>query len=784
MADDQKNAPLPTVDLADMLKGAPKALEGAKNVKGLIDGLASFGGGAEGGGGKKLNLAKAGLDALAYFGDANLKGRREVVGYKNATLESGNPFGYTTNELGDYAFQMSRKGGTQAQASEVVAALVASGKVGPGALLEVGAATMALNRVTGVPIEKSVEQFKSLRDAPTKKSIEFNKEGKPYLSLQELQTMGKLEKQGDVEAAGALAQIAFARKQNQRTQELAANRILPDRALTFAMDKVDRLDDAVRGTGRDTSLQREIDRTAKLYERRLEMEARGRSRSGLPMDLVSREGSAEELRQKLETLKESQRQDRKAALLTAENTVKVRKGTAAYGEVWEAGDGGKKADNPSAGTRTDAGTKRAVTRGTARAQASVSSGIQHAQGDGLQSCIVMACGCKAGTSEQKNQSGLKDQANKASQSQAAESEQAKSASARQDEAQQAGLLEAMRRSTSSVREQATALEAQNAVYGLSKDAVQALNIAQLERQINDLEATEQVIPGYVEALRERVKAERELRTATQGSEDLKTKDEKQKKEKKKDEDEEEKKTKKMADDIGGVFKEGFVNLIEGGGNDAVDKIGKGLKKKLTQSLADAFYDATLKDAVDGFAGWLTGALKGSISGGGSKSGGGSSGLGGIFGAVSSLFGGFSGSTAAGLANIVGGSDPLGSMIGFMGLASAKGNVFASPGLHAYANSVVGSPTFFPFANGIGLMGEAGPEAIMPLRRGSDGRLGVSAPAGGGGGGSGSLHYAPTNVFNIDSRSDRGAVLADLDRALQANNKGQMEQLKRLRVVPQ
>ena len=36
---------------------------------------------------------------------------------------------------------------------------------------------------------------------------------------------------------------------------------------------------------------------------------------------------------------------------------------------------------------------------------------------------------------------------------------------------------------------------------------------------------------------------------------------------------------------------------------------------------------------------------------------------------------------------------------------------------------------FPFAKGIGLMGEAGPEAIMPLRRGRDGNLGV---AGGGG----------------------------------------------------
>lgn len=58
--------------------------------------------------------------------------------------------------------------------------------------------------------------------------------------------------------------------------------------------------------------------------------------------------------------------------------------------------------------------------------------------------------------------------------------------------------------------------------------------------------------------------------------------------------------------------------------------------------------------------------------------------------------------------------------------NAKGNVFSSPGLHQYANSVVDRPTVFPFAKGIGLMGEAGPEAIMPLRRGPDGRLGVAA----------------------------------------------------------
>lgn len=40
--------------------------------------------------------------------------------------------------------------------------------------------------------------------------------------------------------------------------------------------------------------------------------------------------------------------------------------------------------------------------------------------------------------------------------------------------------------------------------------------------------------------------------------------------------------------------------------------------------------------------------------------------------------------------------------------------------------VVSTPTYFPLSGGAGLAGEAGPEAIMPLARGADGRLGVAA----------------------------------------------------------
>ncbi len=74
------------------------------------------------------------------------------------------------------------------------------------------------------------------------------------------------------------------------------------------------------------------------------------------------------------------------------------------------------------------------------------------------------------------------------------------------------------------------------------------------------------------------------------------------------------------------------------------------------------------------------------------------------------------------------------------LPFAKGGVpgqvvpFASGG-------VVSAPSYFPMGRNLGLMGEAGPEAILPLQRSSDGRLGVAATGGG----------APVNVvFNVST----------------------------------
>ena len=64
------------------------------------------------------------------------------------------------------------------------------------------------------------------------------------------------------------------------------------------------------------------------------------------------------------------------------------------------------------------------------------------------------------------------------------------------------------------------------------------------------------------------------------------------------------------------------------------------------------------------------------------------------------------------------------------IRNATGNAYGKNGIVPfYKGGIVNSPTLFPFAKGTGLMGEAGPEAIIPLQRGKNGKLGV---AGGGG----------------------------------------------------
>jgi phage-related minor tail protein len=110
--------------------------------------------------------------------------------------------------------------------------------------------------------------------------------------------------------------------------------------------------------------------------------------------------------------------------------------------------------------------------------------------------------------------------------------------------------------------------------------------------------------------------------------------------------------------------------------------------------------------------------------------------------------------------------PLGTLVG-----GVVENIFTatnpSLGVTPFAKGgVIASPSYFPMGKGLGLMGEAGPEAIMPLTRGPDGRLGVS-----GGGGAVQVTF---NVTANDARSfaaSEAELSAMLLRAVKRGTRG-------------
>lgn len=106
---------------------------------------------------------------------------------------------------------------------------------------------------------------------------------------------------------------------------------------------------------------------------------------------------------------------------------------------------------------------------------------------------------------------------------------------------------------------------------------------------------------------------------------------------------------------------------------------------------------------------------------------------------------------------------IGSLVSGL-LQFADGGAFSGGRVSAFAQGgVVNGPTNFPMRGGVGLMGEAGPEAIMPLARGADGKLGVRGGSGGG---------AVNVTMNISTpdvagfQKSRTQIAAGIGRAMQ------------------
>lgn len=180
--------------------------------------------------------------------------------------------------------------------------------------------------------------------------------------------------------------------------------------------------------------------------------------------------------------------------------------------------------------------------------------------------------------------------------------------------------------------------------------------------------------------------------------------------------------------IDDVFRKGFADMLNE---------GEGTWSSFTKSLRTTFQTAVADEIYKTFAQPFVVKIIGSVMGVGSGGSGG--------GFVDSLMGLITGSTSGSGSSSsqysLAGSGGSGLGLKFNALGGVYDN---SPSLSAYRNQVIDQPTFFAFAKGgvpnLGVGGEAGPEAIMPLVNTSSGHLGVRAV------GAGAMPQVIVNIY--------------------------------------
>ena len=166
-----------------------------------------------------LALATAAVGGLAY---AFYKGSEEQDSYNKSLILTGNYAGVSAGQLGDMARQVSATVGTTGQAAEVLALLAGNGKIAGESFTGITQAAVSMQEATGKAVRETVAEFAKLADDPVKASAALN-EQYHYLTASVYSQITALEKQGDHAGAVKLATESFADAINERTPRILEN---------------------------------------------------------------------------------------------------------------------------------------------------------------------------------------------------------------------------------------------------------------------------------------------------------------------------------------------------------------------------------------------------------------------------------------------------------------------------------------------------------------------------------------------------------------------------------
>ncbi|EBH8949777.1 phage tail tape measure protein [Salmonella enterica] len=702
-----------------------------------------------------------GIAAAVYgLGKAFYEGQKEGEEFNKQLILTGSYAGKTTGQLNEMAKSLAGNGVTQHEAAGVLAQVVGSGSFRGGQIETVARAAVAMQNATGEAVDKTIANFQKLYDSPTKASEELNKQIH-YLTSSQYEYISSLERRGFKEAAGQAAADAYSKAEQRRSKQIIDNLGIIERTIRSATNRWKEFWDAALNIGRPQTEQYQLEQVNQainqIYEDRKKSGKSDLFDAGL-QKLLSQKKGLEFVIKSQEGYAESQAKAKKADdnvtasliyqnRILSENLSWQKKRSAALTELWanvaKAPGKWSQAQRETAVAQINKDNKPPVTH-KSPAYHNDEAGrllLQYSQQQAQVEGQIAAA--KLSTTEKMTEAHKQ-------------------------------LLAFQQRITDLSGKKLTADEKSVLAH---KDeialALQKLDILQQDLQhqkaINELKKKTVQLTSQLTEEEAKVRQQHAMSLATMG----------------------------MGDQQRGRYEERL--KIQQQYQDKLEQLKRDSKAKGTYG-SDEYLQAeqALQDSLDRrLAEWTdynakVDASQGDWTLGASRAldnflAQGSN----VAGMTENVFTNAFNGMADGIANFaltgkmdfrsftvsiladlakmearIAASKLLGSVLGMFGfgasaggstpsgayssaalsvIPNANGGVYRSAGLSQYSGSIVNRPTFFAFARGAAVMGEAGPEAILPLRRGANGKLGVVAAGGG------MAMFAPQYHINIENK---------------------------------
>lgn len=688
-----------------------------------------------------------GIAAAVYgLGKAYYEGTKESEEFNKQLILTGSYAGKTAGQLNEMVKSLAGNGVTQHDAAGVLAQVVGSGSFRGGQVETVARAAVAMQNATGEAVDKTIANFQKLYDSPTRASEELNKQ-LHYLTSSQYEYISSLEQRGFKEAAGQAAADAYGKAEQRRSQQIIDNLGIIERAIRSATSRWKEFWDAALNIGRPKTEQYQLEQVNQainqIYEDRKKSGKSDLFDAGL-QKLLSQKKGLEFVIKSQEGYAESQAKAKKADdnvtasliyqnRILSENLSWQKKRSAALTELWanvaKAPGKWSQAQRETAVAQINTDNKPPVTHKSPAYHNDEASRLllqysqQQAQVEG------QIAAAKLSTTEKMTEAHKQ-------------------------------LLAFQQRITDLSGKKLTAEEKSVLAHKDEiEQALQKLDISQQDLQhqnaLNELKKKTLTLTSQLTEEESRVRQQHAMALATMGMGD----------QQRGRYDERLKIQQQYQDKLEQLKRDSKAKGTYG--SDEYRQAEQELQASLDRRLAEwADYNAKVDTASGDWTLGVSRALDNFMAQGSD-----------VAGMTENVFTNAFNSMADGIANFtltgkmdfrsftvsiladlakmearIAASKLLGSVLGMFGVGAsaggstpsgayssaalsvipnADGGVYRSAGLSQYSGSIVNRPTFFAFARGAAVMGEAGPEAILPLRRGANGKLGVAAAGSGG-----------------------------------------------------